>query len=338
MNRLQLNHLQSLHLLTCVALSGSVFGGCDMDPVTYETPPVSGTATVAGAQAGVSSSPPVRDMTMPPQDMTPPVGGDAPITTCADEPNMEILATKVGPSFAASCGGSGCHASNSAFNFKMPNGVTAATNPFSAEQAAAFLEIIRGTVSFGDPMRSFLFTKATDTHAPTTYRIGSNNYEDLSDWIKDGRVCTTVTPTPDPPEGGEAAGVMGGQMMSSSSSSTASFCDALPLGDPLRRPNYYEVFRDEVNPILTNSCAQGGCHAEPSAEYGFWIVDEDDPCSVQANFITSQLYINFLNQLASPILTAPIDPNHGGYMIFNRGSSSPEYVTIKNWITLGAVR
>ena len=122
------------------------------------------------------------------------------------------------------------------------------------------------------------------------------------------------------------------------SSSTEGFCAALQQGDPRRRPNYYEMFRDEVNPILTSSCAQGGCHAEPSAEYGFWVVSEDDPCSVQANFITSQLYINFLDQLRSPILTAPIDPNHGGYMIFNRGSSSPEYVIIKNWITLGAVR
>ena len=126
----------------------------------------------------------------------------------------------------------------------------------------------------------------------------------------------------------------GGDDVGPGGNETSVLCDLLPNGDPQNRANgeYYSRFEMEVNPILIRSCGGSGCHSGP--DNGFWIIDDSDPCSVPANFLTSQVYIRFDSPDNSPILSKPIDPTHSGFRVFPLGQSDPGYISIRNWLLL----
>jgi hypothetical protein len=280
----------------------------------------------------------------PPRDMT--TGGE-PYEVCEVSPDMDLLANEVGPSIIEGCGGRACHGSTANITrFNLPSGLDDAPAPLSDDQANAMLEMLTPFVDFEEPSTSELLTLLGPGHQGTnlTFGEGAPSYEALERWIVEATVCEWVYP--DPPEGGSMAGTMvgsggveaGAEMggvpsMGGAPSDTELFCAALPTGDPQGRPGFYETFRDNINGILSNSCALSGCHDLPYAEYGFWVINEREACSVQANFMMSQLYVNYNTPLSSPILTKPLDPEHGGYRILN--AADPEYTAIRAWIVSG---
>jgi hypothetical protein len=136
------------------------------------------------------------------------------------------------------------------------------------------------------------------------------------------------------PVGGEMMGGDPMPEMGGDPGSTDVLCDLLPNGDPQNRAQgqYYALFETEINPSLQLSCSsRNGCHATP--DNGFWLQDSDDPCSVPANFLMTQAYINFANANESPILKAPYDPEHSGYMIYT-GRTDARFIALRNWILL----
>ena len=47
----------------------------------------------------------------------------------------------------------------------------------------------------------------------------------------------------------------------------------------------------------------------------------------------TQAYINFSDSSLSPILTAPYDPEHAGYMVYI-GRSDERFIELRDWVLL----
>ena len=276
---------------------------------------------IAGMPGGAGGEPPPR-----------------PMEVCREEPNVEAFAASVGPRLITSCGGGGCHSYDSNLPPRFPASVQDFRSPpLTTEQAQDMIDAFTPT---------YLVTGEADESDIYTYGLASanhyaqNNYSDeLSEWIDSMKVCETIypeEPEPTPVGGTEVMGGMTPPPPPPPPNPTEVFCSALPSGDPQGRPGFYETFRDSVNNILVYSCGASGCHGQPYPGYSFWIIDSSDPCSVQANFIMAQLYANFNRPLNSPLLTFPIDPEHGGGgRVFPDGNSDPSYNAIYDWIVLG---
>jgi hypothetical protein len=308
--------------------TGGIIGGMEME---------SGTE---GGEAQEEAGEVVSGMEMPAGMMGgAPVGGA--LGTCTDQPvdpDVEYFASEVGPSLVLAC--SGCHNSNSSYMFKMPVTLADFTIGDSLEGDAldVALEMTLERITPGDSASSYLLKMAYDGHSSGTvyYASDSDEYQNFARWIDDQIQCIPdEVPTPAGEEmGGDPVGGDIGGDTPVGGSSTSIFCDLLPDGDPQDRADgqYYQVFQDEVNASLITSCAsRGGCHQ--TATHAFWLQQLDAECSTQANFLMTQSYIDFTNYDTSPILTAPYDPEHQGYMIF-QGRDDPRFRLVRNWIIL----
>ena len=266
-------------------------------------------------------------------------GGQEVEVVCEELVDEERFAVDVGPPLINTCATFGCHSPNGPTSFDLPiqntdfNGNSLEGELLTDTLAAVMSDPLY--VVAGKPRMSLMLVKASSPHSGFTmpFESGSTEYQALASWIEDILQCTEVEVM-----GGE---MMGGEMMGgmpvpggNEGGNTQILCDLLPNGDPQNRANgqYYEVFENEINPILTNSCGSGGCHA--TSENGFWLQTSNESCSVSGNFLMTQAYINFANPNQSPILEAPYDPYHSGYAIFT-GRTDVRFIAIQSWVLLG---
>jgi hypothetical protein len=255
------------------------------------------------------------------------------------------FANEIGPEMIRSCASFGCHPPAGPTPFDLPVDNTSVMSPLEGQLLSDSLAAVMSDPRYivaGEPQQSLMLSKASNGHGGPigTYTVGENKYEALASWIESMRQCTEI----EVPVGGqEMAGNMAGDMAGDMAGNMAGqglpeerseiLCNLLPNGDPQQRANgeYYNVFEEQVNGILTTSCGGSGCHASP--DNGFWLQAESEPCSVPGNFLMTQAYIDFSNPNTSPILEAPYDPAHSGYTIFT-GRTDPRFITIQSWILL----
>lgn len=311
-----------------------------------------GAGVMAGEMAGVMGGIVMAGVMVDPPPSGMEVGGGEVQTmiVCTDEPDVDAFAASVGPRLVTACGGGICHAYG---NNQVPRFAASVEDftspPLTTDQANDLItSLLPNYIIFGESGMSEIYTYGLASAG----HYSQNNYSDeLASWIDDAHKCETIivggpvdpdpdpVPDPDPPGpvgGTELVGGMDVPPMEPPPNPTEVFCSALPSGDPQGRYNFYETFRDRINGILTYSCGASGCHGQPYPNYSFWVLPANDPCSVQANFVMSQLYIDFNTPLNSPLLTYPIDPEHGGGgKVFPNGNSDQNYNEIRNWIVLG---
>ena len=246
-------------------------------------------------------------------------------------PDEAVFADSVGPSLITTCAGGACHAPNTRNGLILPVSDVDFSPPLAGDLLTGSLEASMAFVTPGRPENSRLLDMAYDGHGfRTFYAMNSPEYIKLSDWISDMILCEEITPVGGDSMGGDLTGgdSMGGNR------DTSVLCQLLPNGDPQNRADglYYQQFENEINESLTSTCANGGgCHE--TSMYGFWLQPQSDPCSVPANFLLTQAYINFAEPDASPMLNAAYDPAHSGYMIFV-GRSDPDFIALRNWVLL----
>lgn len=269
-------------------------------------------------------------------------GGREIEVVCEEVVDETSFASDIGPALIANCATFGCHNPEGTTNFNLPiSNTDLVDNPLEGQLLIDTLAVVMGGSNYviaGEPSMSVLLSKASTIHGGfiTPYEMASTEYQALSTWIEDMLQCIEV----EIPSGGEM--VVGGEMMvggemvvgGNEGENTQIFCDLLPNGDPQNRAEgrYYEVFDNEVNTILTASCGRSGCHA--TSANGFWLQAADLPCSVPANFLMTQAYINFSNPNESPLLEAAYDPYHSGYTIFT-GRTDPRFISLQTWVLLG---
>ena len=256
-------------------------------------------------------------------------------TICEVVIDKERFATDVGPSLITTCATAFCHEPDGPTSFDLPVSALDFSPPLAGTLLDDTLNAVMGEDDYivpGEPQRSKMLVYASNGHGGVgTFDEAGPDYTALSTWIKDMYQCREVEQPQAgiEPEAGEMAGDIAG-----TNGDPNILCDLLPNGDPQNRANgaYYQVFRDEANGILTNSCGSSGCHASP--ENGFWLRGEEEICSVESNFLVTQTYINFADPNRSPILEAAYDPYHSGYTIFT-GRNDPRFITLQSWILLG---
>ena len=263
-------------------------------------------------------------------------GGGEIEMVCEEVVDEASFASDIGPALIANCATFGCHNPDGTTDFNLPiSNIDLVENSLEGQLLTDTLAVVMGGMNYviaGEPSMSVLLSKAATIHGGfiTPYEMASTEYQALSTWIEDMLQCTEV----EIPNGGEM--VMGGEMAmgGNDGENTQIFCDLLPNGDPQNRAEgrYYEVFDNEVNTILTASCGRSGCHA--TSANGFWLQAADLPCSVPANFLMTQAYINFSNPNESPLLEAAYDPYHSGYTIFT-GRTDPRFISLQTWVLLG---
>ena len=273
-------------------------------------------------------------------------GGTEIEVVCETVVDEQRFANEIGPEMIRSCASFGCHPPAGPTPFDLPVDNTSVMSPLEGQLLSDSLTAVMSDPRYivaGEPQQSLMLSKASNGHGGPigTYTIGESKYEDLASWIESMRQCTEV----EVPRGGqEVAGDMAGQEVAGDMAGEVAgqgmpeegseiLCNLLPNGDPQQRANgeYYTVFEEQVNGILTTSCGGSGCHASPNN--GFWLQAESEPCSVPGNFLMTQAYIDFSNPNTSPILEAPYDPAHSGYTIFT-GRTDPRFITIQSWILL----
>jgi hypothetical protein len=272
-------------------------------------------------------------------------GGTEIEVICETVVDEQRFANEIGPEMIRSCANFGCHPPAGPTSFDLPVDNTSVMSPLEGQLLSDSLAAVMSDPRYivaGEPQQSLMLSKASNGHGGPigTYTVGENKYEALASWIESMCQCTEI----EVPVGGqEMAGNMAGDMAGDMAGNMAGqglpeerseiLCNLLPNGDPQQRANgeYYNVFEEQVNGILTTSCGGSGCHASP--DNGFWLQAESEPCSVPGNFLMTQAYIDFSNPNTSPILEAPYDPAHSGYTIFT-GRTDPRFITIQSWILL----
>ncbi|MCB9544119.1 MAG: hypothetical protein H6703_16950 [Myxococcales bacterium] len=210
-----------------------------------------------------------------------------------------------------------------------PAGLTPEQNQLNVAECLSFVDA-------ADPAGSDLIDWHPNGHPGY---IGDGPLKDaIIEWIENG----TRIVEPEPGDCGDAGvdGPDGGNPVRPP-------CEALlgPEGNGgARSQTYRDDFEREDpdgvshNDVLVGSCARnGGCHALAGEGGDYWLLEEDSECAIEWNFVASQIYIDWLNPLESPLLTQPRDPMHGGRDVF-RGSDDSRHVRLLNWIRAEVVR
>jgi hypothetical protein len=321
--------------------------------------------TTAGELAGTTmAGTPMAGTTMAGTTMagttmagTPMAGTPMGMEVCTiGEIDPNIFNTDVAPSLFENCGS--CHGPTSNREYLLPYGNFDFMPPLEGDAAQEALESALPYITPGDPDSSSLLSKAYNEHLSSViyYEYNGPEYNTLKAWIANAKQCEIVYPDPAGTEAGEMmagvqAGTEAGEMMAGVQAGTEAgemmagvqagtdvnnqlACDLLPNGDPQNRGNgaYYQTFVDEINNILIVGCGTAGCHNTPNN--GFWI-QRDLACSVESNFLTSQLYITPSQVDFSPLLARAFDPDHAGYRIFGAGMSDPAFIRLRNWVISG---
>lgn len=312
--------------LVAAALVGAMAAGCNWDPVPQSL------------DAG-----PRTDMRLDPPDPGPEPEPDAEldmeIAPCAPrnvfEPDPAYFAAEIAPPLYVACGV--CHNNptptpGAPFTLVSngPAGLTPEQNQINVDECLAFVDA-------GDPPASELIAWHPAGHPG--YVDDGPLKDAIVEWIENG--ARIVEPDPgECSDMGVDGGVDGGPPVRPP-------CEALlgPEGNGGARSQTYrdDFEREDMdgvshNDILVGSCARnGGCHALAGEGGDYWLLEEDSECAIEWNFVASQIYIDWLNPLESPLLTQPRDPMHGGRDVF-RGSDDSRHVRLLNWIRAEVVR
>jgi hypothetical protein len=165
------------------------------------------------------------------------------------------------------------------------------------------------------------------TNSGPVFTSASADYLTLRDWI----VAATTPPEPDAgidmgvPSGDGGMGGSGGGVP----------CEALPSTDAPGRPAGWMMrFVDEVHPMLVASCSESECHGTPGFGGSLWLQTDDDECGARWNYLAVQWFIDPITPVASPLLTQPVAPQHGGREVF-AGTADPRYGLLRRWIEEG---
>lgn len=324
--------------LAAAALLGAMAAGCDEDPITVGPP----TSPDGGMTIDMRVGPDPAETGPPEPEPEPEPDPCEPQSVF--EPDPEVFANRLAEPLYMAC--ALCHydpAPRPGVPFTLvssgPFGLTPEQNQLNVDESLAFVDA-------DDPPASDLI----DWH-PTGHPgyIADGPLKDaIVEWIEDG--TRVVEPDPEDCQGGGDAGPEPEPAPDGGAPPVGPGrppCDALlsPEGNGGARS---QMYRDEFeradadgvshNDILVGSCARnGGCHAIAGEGGDYWLLEEDSECAVEWNFLASQIYIDWLNPLESPLLTQPRDPMHGGRDVF-RGSDDSRHVRLLNWIRAEVTR
>ena len=251
-------------------------------------------------------------------------GGMGPIEPM---PDRALFADGVAQVLNAKCGGPGCHPAEAVADADY--GAYPASITFTDDEIDGLMAEAIEWTNFNDPPSSLLLlwgTNNAERAHPVALEVGDDDYRLILAWMVDA-----ITPEPEPEP--EPMGGMGGEGGEGGSGGGAEiFCEGLPGSDPLNRPGYYETFESQINTLLIRSCADGECHATPRAAGRLWL--DDELCGAAWNFSAVQLFIDYRNIDASPLLTQPVSDMHGGRQVF-MGTGDPDYVNLRTWMNSG---
>lgn len=244
-------------------------------------------------------------------------------------PDRALFAAGVAQLLNAKCGGPGCHPAEVVADLDYgayPVGIVFTDDEIDGLMA----EAIEWT-NFDEPRQSLLLLWGTNTAErahPSIMDVNDDDYQLILAWMVDA-----ITPEPEPePEGMGGMGGMGEGGMGGGGGAAQDFCEGLPGSDPLGRPAYYETFESQINDLLVRSCADAECHATPRAAGRLWL--DSEYCGTAWNFSAVQLFIDYRNIDASPLLTQPVSDMHGGRQVF-MGTGDPDYVNLRIWLNSG---
>lgn len=321
--------VRARRMLAAGVLFGLMAAGCDEDPIT-----IGPNNTPDGASADMRTDP----------GPTPDAGPDEPdVGRCEPrsvfEPDPQVFANELAGPLYQSCGL--CHYDaeprpGAPFTLVLggPVGLSEAQNQQNVDECLAFVDA-------GDPANSDLIAWHPQGHPGY---IGDGPLKDsIVAWIEAG--TRVVEPDPADCEGGGGDGGpdpgVGDMGSTGPTGPNQPPCDAL-LGPEGQGGARSMQFRDEFemgdaegvshNDVLVGSCARNsGCHAIPGEGGGYWLLEEVSDCAIEWNFRSTLVYIDWLSPPESPLLTQPLDDDHGGRDVF-RGADDSRHVRLLRWI------
>ncbi len=290
-----------------------------------------------GSSMGGSGGSVSRDMGGPPRKDPP-------------EPDMDRFFDEILPITYQSCSVAvGCHQQVS--DERAPQDtlfkVIGPNNPdlLTEDEREAFYDEFVNFVTWVPAEESLLLVKAKGgppglPHDPT-WPENTADYAEVLDWIDQ---ATRPDPIPDmgvpEPDGGMGgSGGSGGE----GGGGVRFPCQGVPDSDPIGREGYYETFRDSISPYLVGTeeepggtCSSDGCH-EPGGDGGNLLLlpAGSEGCSTGWNFAAVQIYIDPSVPNNSPLLTQPIDPAHGGRVVW--AVDDEGYLATREWVISGTL-
>lgn len=283
-------------------------------------------------------------------------GGDRPDPCLDPQPDEAFFVSEVLPALDRGCSNLDCHArdinlTDRRFQFwSFPNvRPDARTSEMVAESLAetvAFVEWceIDESLLLLYPLNDQNGRPRHPTAGPTWFS-DDEDYLLVRDWLFDA-----IAPPPPPDMGPPDEGVLPDMGIDPDDGvepppppSDLVPCDAIPAGDPLERPGYFEQFALEINPMLAGrpddelpggSCSEADCHGTGGVAGRLYLRPAGQPCSVEWNFMSTALFIDSRSPIQSPLLTKPLSPGHGGREVF-AGNADPRYVLLRRWVESG---
>lgn len=306
------------HRLIVLLVSGALAPACGgEEPLDLDRRPA--------ADAGGDAGPPADAGEHVPDEIV--TDGGEPIPLRIDR---EAFRTVVMPILDRRCGTAACHARPHVKPDHLFQLYASPDHPIEDLTAHQWEENLRETVDFvdflhpdaSDLLRFPLSDASHDPPHPTPSPVllaGGEEVTALRDWI----VSATRPPEPDagPPDAGPPL-------------PRDVPCAALPSPERVRGAAWFEAFRDDVSPMLTETCAGADCHGTPANGGGLWLRLPETHCDVTWNFLAVQWYIDPTSPVESLLLRKPLDRNHGGREVF-RGTSDPRYTLLKDWVLDG---
>lgn len=307
-------------LMAAALICGAMATGCDEEPFNV------------GPDRGLDASIGGDDMSPPPDPEPEPVpdAGRCEPRSVFD-PDPDFFAAEIAAPLYTACGL--CHydaAPRPGIPFTLvtngPGGLTPQQNQLNVDECLSFVDA-------ADPANSQLIIWHPAGHIG--YLGDGPLKDDIIEWIEAG--TQIIEPEPGACLDEVDMGADGGAPPNNLNPP----CEALlsPDGNggarsmtfrnDFERPDPSDVSH---NDILVGSCANNGtCHAIAGEGGDYWLLGEDSECAVEWNYIASQIYIDWLNPLLSPLLTQPRSVLHGGRDVF-RGQDDSRHVRLLNWI------
>lgn len=317
-----------LPLLVLAAVAFTL--GCDEDPVlppngttADASPPADGRVGDDGGMRDVRVNPPVADGEV---DRGP-------------WPDPDLFVATVQPILYEMCASPACHSraqpvpSDSFFELvgDSPDGLS------MAEIMVNFEEFQPRLVNYDQPAQSRALVYHPEGHRGH-FLPGTRAYQAILDWINDA----LMPPEPDPgrPDGG----------LVDMGPAVPLPCDAFPEGPGLGQSlAFREAFTDpsegpvwngeqiSLSDMLWTSCGESVCHGAPGAAGGLYLLDPGVSCGAVWNFFTVQWFVDPRSIPASPILSEPVNPGHGGREVFE-GTADARYASLRRWLENGIAR
>lgn len=309
--------------------------GCDEDPISIGPEPTEMGMDDLGTD-GPAPLPPDRGMDPPPPE--PDAGECEP--RAVFEPDPTYFAEQVAPLMYPPC--ILCHfdpAPRPGVPFTLvdtgPDGLSPEQNQLNIDECLAFVDA-------DDPANSELIVWHPTGHPG--YVPDGPLKTAIVNWIEAGSQIIEPEPgcdDPDPMPGPDVGVDPPDEGMPPPPVGPRPPCDALlgPDGNGGARSMQFRAEFEEpdfegvtLNDLLIGSCANNGtCHAIAGEGGDYWLVPGTDECSIEWNFVTTQIYIDWLNPERSPLLARPTMDEHGGRNVY-RGMDDARRGRLLTWI------